>query len=260
MEKIISSVRYVELSEVFYKFFIHELGHAKFMEVYKKVKTSNKIQTLLYDAKRDRIKLGTNDYLITLHSSTSFVFSKAEIIFLASVMVLGYWEDQIGKPNQFSDDIYMNRMFFELVSKCEAYKIHTSSSPNFFGKLCQFLNDIFSDRQIINLNEDLEESESFERFLCDQLQEEYDEIYDEDDEIPLESNESTNELNKFYTSPFISESQRESIANNPIFANKGKPAYFIRGTLYCPTCHVTLDELKKCIKCKGHFNSYGKRI
>lgn len=143
MDNLIHNITYLQLIDEFYGFYAHEFGHIKFRQVADKVKNSTKVHKLLANSRRDHIRLGTDDYLLTLHSSSSFTFAKAETIFLASVIMLSVWEDETGRPNNLSDDVYMNTMFFRLLTKCDKYKTHVSNSPNFFSRLTQHLNNVF---------------------------------------------------------------------------------------------------------------------
>jgi hypothetical protein len=143
MENIVQSIPYTVLVDEFYGFYRNDFGGLKFKEVYDKVNSSNKIKKLLSNAKRDRIRLGTDDYLLTIHSSSSFTFAKPETIFFASIMILSKWEDEVGTPNNISDDVYMNTMFFRLLSKCDKFKTHLTGGPNFFARLYSHLNKVF---------------------------------------------------------------------------------------------------------------------
>ena len=135
MEELINTTSFIKILDAFYKFYRNEFGDLKFNEVVTKVNDSNKIQSLIRRAKFDRVRLGTEDYLLTINSSISFAFAKGEVVFLASIMALSAWEDEVGAPLHLSDDIYMNTMFFRLLSKCERLKTHFSGTPNFFDKL-----------------------------------------------------------------------------------------------------------------------------
>jgi len=133
-ETLISGVEYELLLKEFILFANRELGKIKVDEILKNFSSSEKIAKFLFKVQRLNIRLGTDDFLGCIHSSRSFVFSKAETISVAAIALLMKWDQKVGKPNGLSDDIYLNKIFFRILDKCDGFKTHLGSGPNFFER------------------------------------------------------------------------------------------------------------------------------
>ena len=149
-ETIILNIEHREVLNVFLLYASTELGKIKMEEIIEKVNSSNKVARFLIEAEKINLRIGVDDYLSCIHASTSFFFSKAEHIAIAAVALLMKWESRIGTLYGLSDDIYLNKIFFLILEKCNKYKTHINSKPNFFEK---FNDHIFNEvNKISNQN------------------------------------------------------------------------------------------------------------
>lgn len=142
MEKFIEVVKYSDLLKEFVSFYLKQYGEVKLKDISQKVHTSNKVQKFISEAKRLKIQLGTDDFLATIHSSTHFTFSKAETIAAASIILLCKWEQEVGKPNNLAEDLYLNKIFFRILNKCDGFKTHISNNRNFFERFYDHLENV----------------------------------------------------------------------------------------------------------------------
>lgn len=140
---------YTKLIEEYISFTTKELGTIKMNDIIKKLNNSNKVNNFLIQARRQNVKPGSDDFLACIHSSTSFVFSNAETIAVATISLLIKWHYHIGMPNNLSDDQFMNQRILAILKKCSAYKTHVWSTRNFFDRFNDHLNNLISEDTII---------------------------------------------------------------------------------------------------------------
>jgi hypothetical protein len=257
-ERIIANAPFLFSFNEFVQFFENQYGEIKLKEVFEKVHTSKKCNVFLRQAFERRVRPGTDDYLAVIHSSTSFTFTNAETTSMAAAILLYSWNNSIGMIFRTSDDTYLNKVFFSILDKCDRYKTHISGSKNFFSHFYSHVYDHFESSRFAN------------------LQEEFDENLVSDDVSTLEGFESSEEdrWNEFQPSPeeekrnFLEyyESQRPKKTapklkprQSIIEGSNNKSAYFIRGELYCSSCHIPLDKAHRCQKCRAKYDFYGKR-
>lgn len=136
-EIIILSVDHRDILKEFLIFSASEFGNIKMNEIIEKINSSKKVARFLIEAKKVNERLGTDDYLSCIHSSSGFFFSKAEQIAIAAVTLLMKWDNEIGYPRGLSDDVYLNKTFFFILEKCDKLKTHINSEPNFFERFNQ---------------------------------------------------------------------------------------------------------------------------
>lgn len=127
------------LSE-YISFATKELGTIKMNEIIKKLNKSNVVFKFIGEAKRLNTRLGTDDFVGCIHSSSSFFFSKAETISVASLSLLIKWNYEVGIPNGLSDNPFINKRIFSILEKCASFKTHIRSSVNFFDRFFDVLD------------------------------------------------------------------------------------------------------------------------
>lgn len=142
LEQIASSVAFDLLWETFRQFYINEFGESKTIQIINKVHDSNKARKFLEETFKKKVRPGTDDFLIVIHSSTSFIFSKAEDVSLAGSFLLWKWNDRIGILLGISNDYFLNKVFFSLLDKCDKLKAHITGNPNFFARFYDSLYNI----------------------------------------------------------------------------------------------------------------------
>lgn len=143
MENVIYKAKFDFLIEVTFEYYIKEYGNIKYLDIQNKVKKSKKINKILTFAKIRGIRLGTNDYLATIMSSSSFIVSKGEVIFIASLIAFIEWKREVGSANFLDDNLYMNEQYFRFLWSCKKLKTHLSSDLNFFDRLEKHLVILF---------------------------------------------------------------------------------------------------------------------
>jgi len=139
------------LLKEFLQFAVTEFGTIKINEIINKVNSSGKVSKFLFEAKRINLRLGTEDFLGCIHASGSFIFSKAESISIAAIILLKKWDYEIGKPNAISDNVFLNKRFFSILDKCDCFKSHIKSAPDFFMRFYNHLEMILT-RSVLRNN------------------------------------------------------------------------------------------------------------
>lgn len=139
--EIIETVPFLLSFREFNNFFEKQYGEQKLQDIFKKVHTSNKANAFLRETFERRVRPGTDDFLIVINSSSSFLFAKAETISVAAAILLHKWDDAIGKTLQTSDDYYLNKVFFSILEKCAGTKTHISSGFDFFSEFFAYLSN-----------------------------------------------------------------------------------------------------------------------
>ena len=139
--EIFNKVNSATLISDFVKFSTKELGEIKIREINDKVNKSKRVAEFLKETRRLNKPMGTNDFLGCTHSIISFTFAKAEIISIASVLILERWNTSINIPNQIASNEYLREIFFRIIDKCNAYKINQNDSQNFFNRFYKYLED-----------------------------------------------------------------------------------------------------------------------
>jgi hypothetical protein len=153
----------------FILFATRELGTIKMNEIIKKVNTSGKVSKFLLEARRINARLGSDDFLECIHASSSFTFSKAETISIAAITLLIKWNHEIGIPNDLSDDVYLNKRLFSILDKCEGYKAHINSAPNFFERYYNQIEKIFTLSVLDSTTSIVNTEIYFDTTLCDAI-------------------------------------------------------------------------------------------
>lgn len=131
--------------DVFVSFYQKEYGELSTNEIAVKLYTSKKANKFLIETAQRKLRPGTNDYLAVVHSSSHFMFAKAEKICFASVMLLHKWNIEVGKPLGIADNEYLTAVFSSLITKASKYKAHISSTPNFFDRFKLYLESIATE-------------------------------------------------------------------------------------------------------------------
>lgn len=168
-EALIFGIEHEFLLKEFISFATMEFGSLKMNEIIKNVNTSGKVAKFLFEAKRISLRLGSDDFLGCIHSSTRFVFSKAETISIAAIAILMKWNHDAGDPCFLSDEIYLNTIFFSILDKCDGFKTHVGSIPNFFERFYNHLERIVKLR-VLKSNTPVVKTEiSFDSVLCDAI-------------------------------------------------------------------------------------------
>lgn len=169
-QDIILGLDHEQLIKEFISFSTTELGAIKMNEIIKKVNSSGKVLRFLIEARRINVKPGSEDFLACIHASSSFTFSKAETISVAAIALLMKWNHEIGKPNELSDDIYLNKRFFSILDKCDRFKTHINSAPNFFERFNNYLERILTISILKNNAPKIKTEIYFDSTLCSAIQ------------------------------------------------------------------------------------------
>jgi hypothetical protein len=169
-QAIILGLDHEQLIKEFISFSTMELGAIKMNEVINKVNTSGKVIRFLIEARRINAKIRSDDFLACIHSSSSFTFSKAETISVAAITLLMKWNHEVGKPNELSDDIYLNKSFFLILDKCDSFKTHINSAPNFFERFNNHLERILKISILKNNTPKIKTEIYFDSTLCGAIQ------------------------------------------------------------------------------------------
>ena len=168
-ETLILGIEHEELLKEFLLYASGNLGSIKINEIIKKVNTSGVVSKFMYEAERVNFRLGTDDFLACIHSSRSFIFSKAETISIATIILLKKWNYQIGEPSGLSNDIYLNKIFFSILDKCDGFKVHLKSNPNFFNKFNEYLIKTITLKNINHYIPETKTDISFDSILCNAI-------------------------------------------------------------------------------------------
>lgn len=168
-ETLILGIEHEELLKEFLLYASGNLGSIKMDEIIKKVNTSGVVSKFMYEAGRIDLRLGTDDFLACIHSSRSFFFSKAETISIATIVLLKKWNYQIGEPNGLSNDIYLNKIFFSILDKCDGFKVHLKSNPNFFDRFNEHLIKNFTLKNLNYYIPEIKTDISFDSIFCNAI-------------------------------------------------------------------------------------------
>tara|TARA_Y100000385_G_C13004863_1_gene598954 strand:- start:51 stop:467 length:417 start_codon:yes stop_codon:yes gene_type:complete len=123
------------LYEDFFLYCIEELGRIKTIELSKKINQSNAIHKFIQKThKMDGYIPNPNEFVACIHSSRYFTFSKSEIIAFTSVMLLELWYLRVAKPKNLITNQEVNVIFWEILKKCESFKIKINNKPNFYSR------------------------------------------------------------------------------------------------------------------------------
>lgn len=151
-----------ELTDHFLEFASQELGRVKIESIVQKIKKSSTVQRFLIECSRARIKPGTKDFLACVNQMRGFFFSGQETISIASIMLLGYWNLNVGSPLLLSNNNYMNRMFFSILDQCNNGKLHINYNENLFERFFNHLNRIAEEEYNRLMNMKTHEKAYFE--------------------------------------------------------------------------------------------------
>lgn len=138
-EQLLNSIDSYNLISQFIGFSKKELGDIKVKEIISNVENSGKVSKFINEARQINQQLGSDDFLACIHSSIKFTFSKAEVIAVATIWLLNIWNEKIGVPNQISNEDYLKKRINTILEKCEKYKVHLNSQPNFFDNFYTYL-------------------------------------------------------------------------------------------------------------------------
>ena len=170
-ETLILGIEHESLLNEFLLFSSGNLGSTKMDEIIKKVNTSGVVSKFLYEAERINERLGTDDFLGCIHSSRSFFFSKAETISVASIVLLKKWNYLIGEPKNLSNDIYLNKIFFSILVKCDGLKTHIKTGSNFFEKFSNHINKFYLSNTFNNHTPEIKKDIFFDSVFCKAIKE-----------------------------------------------------------------------------------------
>ena len=198
----------------FILFATKEFGTAKMNEIIKKVNHSKIVAKFLNEAKINILTFSGGEFLACIHSSISFTFSKSETISIAGVILLKKWNYEIGQPNFISDDVYLNEVFFSILDRCDRFKTHTKSAPNFFERFNDFFVKKFKLQYFENRNVVVRKDVTFDAVLCNAIKSELKtefRVIDNLDEINLVPNECEiirldNNKGAIFSTSFLDES------------------------------------------------------
>lgn len=165
-QTLILSLDHDLLFKEFILFATKELGTIKMNMIIKNVNSSVRVGKFLQEARRINLRLGTDDFLGCINSSSSFFFSKGETISIATISLLKKWDYEIGSPNGLSDDIYLNKVLFSILDKCDGLKTHMKSAPNFFERFNNHLIRIITLDIVKNNIPDIKTEITFDSILC----------------------------------------------------------------------------------------------
>jgi hypothetical protein len=65
--------------------------------------------------------------------------AKAETISIASVLLLDAWITQVGMPNGIVPEHYCEKVFLNILKKCDRFKTHISGTPNYFERFHEYI-------------------------------------------------------------------------------------------------------------------------
>lgn len=134
MESFKERVSYDELLNDYCSYYIQAFGQIEFEKIASKIQSSTKIDNFLKETIKAKVRPTATDFLAVIHSVLYFTFSKPEKISIASIILLSRWNKFVAIPNDLSDNIYLNRTFFNIIDKSNSFKFHLSSGDNFFEK------------------------------------------------------------------------------------------------------------------------------
>lgn len=129
------------LIEFYLDFFMKNYGQKKGEEIAKKLESSGKLSRFILKTSGVNYQPTAYNYLEILHSSTSFMFLKAESMSMSAVLFMLKWFGHVGLPNKIADEVYLKKTFFEILYRCSKFKTHLSGGPNFFDQFYSTLSE-----------------------------------------------------------------------------------------------------------------------
>lgn len=142
IEALKASASFNFIEESFYTFFVKEFGEINAKDIVKKLNGSKTALRFLSESSLRGVRPMAKNYIEVINSSTSFLFAKSEKIALAAILLLRRWCDDVGEKLGLSNDLYLNKVFFEILTICDGFKTHISGNPNFFDRYFSFLEEI----------------------------------------------------------------------------------------------------------------------
>jgi hypothetical protein len=98
------TLTYEELVTNFSQIFINKNGKAKYMKIYKKVRTSSKVSNFIYKSLQWQAVPAPFDYLGCLNEIPYFIFARLETTALAAIISLERWNAEVNSKLILCDD------------------------------------------------------------------------------------------------------------------------------------------------------------
>lgn len=160
-----SNLPFEQLIELFFDLFNKEYGEVKSTEIFNNVQSSNKANRFLADSLYTRKRYPPISFVTVINTGRNFLFKKPEVICFASLILLVKWQINVGNSIGLSDESYLKKMLFGIISECDKQKIHTSGNPNIFDRFHKIRLSLENDlaNLIESQNADVEEEQDEEQ-------------------------------------------------------------------------------------------------
>jgi len=144
MERVKQLVPFDEILKEFARLYVQEYGVVQFKEIASKVHTSSTIKIFLIETNSVKVKPLRDDILGVIHSIFYFTFAKAEKISIGSAILLSKWHQEVAIPNGINDNSHLNQTLFDIIDKCNGFKLHINNSLNFFERFYDIINERYN--------------------------------------------------------------------------------------------------------------------
>lgn len=108
---------YEEILETYANYFRTEFGERKYESVYKKLKGSNKISSLIVDAGQRQIMPNAGDILSTINTIGFFIFSSGQVQALGALLAFASWNVNYNEYYQIADRYKLKNVAIQIIKE-----------------------------------------------------------------------------------------------------------------------------------------------
>lgn len=130
------------LTDNLFSFYAKEYGEISLNDIVTRVSDSKQTKKFFSQVLPLNVRLSALDFVKAVHTNIHFTFAKPEKIALASVILLNLWNKIVGNPKQIADESYLNKTLFDILTRCNGYKINLAGKSTFFERFYHRLADI----------------------------------------------------------------------------------------------------------------------
>jgi len=136
IEFLIRNKTFLNLCAMFSTCFDEQFGEQVLSDIDNKVFSLQTRNPLLIDKRYKRNIPNFDELLVIVNSSSIIPNSSSENISCALIILLSYWNMEVGTPLNISNDASLNKLFFEILKKCSK---QANNSTQFFDNFFEVI-------------------------------------------------------------------------------------------------------------------------
>ena len=112
---------FTNYNELFYGAIIvfkENFGEEKFIKIFNKIQTSNKISDLIRVSHQNLIVPNKNDYLYSLNEVPYFIFAGTDTLAIGAVLALNRWNEECNRYLHLADEAMLNYTLEGILKDC----------------------------------------------------------------------------------------------------------------------------------------------